>query len=111
MQFENVFNRPFGSFDHGLYWGVQLTHLDRTWKLDIWGFGEEAYAAHVRESDDLAARLANVDRATILRVKDAVSSRSEFGIKLTNWHVYEAVTRHGVTSVEEFDAWYAAQGG
>lgn len=45
MQFENVFLRPWGSRDHGLYWGVQLIHSERTWKLDIWGHGEEAYAA------------------------------------------------------------------
>ena len=111
MQFDNAFIQPIGSFDHGLYWGVRLAHLDRKWKLDIWGFGEDAYVAKLREFEDLAARLARADRNTILRIKDAVCRRAEFGIKLTSWHVYEAITRHGVASVEEFDSWYAAQGG
>ncbi len=111
MQFENVFIRPFGSFDHGLYWGIQLIHSERTWKLDIWGYGKEAYVAHVRDFEELAARLANADRTTILRIKDALCRRPEYGITVTSWHIYEAITRHGVRSMEEFDAWWTARKG
>ena len=109
MQYENVFLRPFGSFDHGLYWGIQLIHSGRTWNLDIWGYGNAAYAAHVRDFEELASRLANVDRCAVLRIKHAVRCRPEYGVKLSSWDVYEAITRHGVRSVEEFDAWWTAQ--
>ena len=111
MQFMNVFLRPFGSFDHGLYWGIQLIHSERTWKLDIWGFGKEAYAAHVRDFEELAARLASADRATILRIKNACCRRPEYGVKLSSWQIYEAITRHGVRNIEEFDVWWTAQRG
>ncbi len=109
MHLQNVFLRPWPLRDHGLYWGVQLLHADRTWKLDIWGFGDEAYAVHAREAEELAERLAGADRETILRLKDALSQRPEYGVKLSSWDVYEAVTLHGVRTVEEFDAWWSGR--
>jgi hypothetical protein len=109
MSFSNQFIRPDVPFDHGLYWGIRLSYDEREWKLDLWGYGPDAYRAHLAEFGALRVRLAGADRLAILRVKNAVCRRPAYRRDVSSMDVYAAVADHGVRTVEQFDAWCAAR--
>jgi len=110
MTFSNQFIRPDVPFDHGLYWGIRLGYGEREWKVDLWGYGPDAYLSHLAEFEALRARLAAADRRAILRVKDAVCRRPTYRRDVSSMDVYAAVAEGGVRTVEEFDAWCAQRG-
>lgn len=43
--------------------------------------------------------------AMVLSIKSELCQRPGYGKDPASWEVYEAITRHGVRSVEEFEAW------
>ena len=106
MSYSNHFIRNFPGFDHGLYWGIQLRYAEREWKIDLWGYGETDYEAHMANFDVLHSQLQHADRTAILRIKHAVSQRPDYrGDIYNSMAVYRAVITEKVASLEEFNRW------
>ncbi|RLU83569.1 hypothetical protein CTZ27_28120 [Streptomyces griseocarneus] len=95
-------------YPDGLYLGVEYrSRGGHAWTLDIWFVdepGRQPDLAHVRS---LPPRLDDVSRGAILRIKHALVAREDGA---AGYDVYRAVLDHGVTTVEEFDAWRARTG-
>ncbi|MDE0484133.1 MAG: hypothetical protein OXI67_16260 [Candidatus Poribacteria bacterium] len=106
MSYSNHFIRNFPGFDHGLYWGIQLLYADQEWKIDLWGYGETDYHKHMAEFDTLHNQIQQADCTAILRIKHAISQRSDYrGDVYNSMAVYRAVLTEKVTSLEEFNEW------
>lgn len=67
MSYSNHFIRNFPGYDHGLYWGIRLRYAEQEWKIDLWGYDETDYHAHMADFDALHTQLQQVDRTAILR--------------------------------------------
>ncbi len=106
MSYSNHFIRNFPGFDHGLYWGIQLRYAEQEWKIDLWGYGETDYEAHMTDFDVLHNQLQQADRTAILRIKHPVSQRPDYrGDVYNSMAVYRAVLTEKVASLEEFNRW------
>jgi hypothetical protein len=103
--YSNMFLRTDQEFESGLYWGIRLLHRGQAWKVDLWGYGEQEYAEKMRVFEKLRRRLEGADRYAALRVKDAVCQWEQYRSGVYSVHVYEAVARDGVTTVDEFQDW------
>ncbi len=106
MSYSNHFIRNFPGFDHGLYWGIILRYNEHDWKIDLWGYGESAYKAHMADFDVLHNQIQHADRTSLLRIKYAISQRPDYrGDVYNSMNVYKAVLTEKIKSVEEFYAW------
>lgn len=106
MSYSNHFIRNFPGFDHGLYWGIRLHYAEREWKIDLWGYGEADYRAHIAKFDGLHRQLQQADRLAILRIKHAICQRPDYrGDVYNSMAVYRAVLSEKVTSIAEFNTW------
>ena len=106
MSFSNHYIRNFPGFDHGLYWGILLLFNEQEWKIDLWGYGETDFRAHMEEFDVLHENIQNADRTSILRIKHSISQRSDYrGDVYNSMAVYRAVISDNVTTLEEFNRW------
>jgi len=105
MSFSNQFIRPDVPFDHGLYWGIQLLYAGRTWKIDLWGYGDDAYQANLKDLDRLRRQHQDANRIAILRIKNEVCQRPEYRVQISSMQIYEAVTQYHIQTAEEFDKW------
>ncbi len=94
-------------FKSGLYWGIRLLHREQTWKVDLWGFGEEEYAEKMGAFDKLRQSAVNADRSAVLRVKGVACRWEQYGNGVYSIHIYDAVAG-GVTTVDEFRNWLRA---
>ena len=94
-------------FKSGLYWGIRLLHREQTWKVDLWGFGEEEYAEKMGAFERLRQSLVSADRTAVLRVKDVVCRWEQYRYSVYSTHIYDAVVG-GVTTVDEFRDWLRA---
>ncbi len=101
MSYSNWFLRDDLPVHPGLYWGIRLLHCDRTWKVDLWGFGKEDYEAYLNAFEELKRSLAGADRMAILRIKDAMGEEENY----TSLQIYEAVRRDDIKTAEEFRKW------
>ena len=91
-------------FKSGLYWGIRLLHREQTWKVDLWGFGEEEYAEKMVAFEKLRRIVERADRTAVLRVKDVACRWEQYGNGVYSTQVYDAVAG-GVTTVDEFQDW------
>jgi len=106
MSFSNHYIRGLPGFDHGLYWGIRVNFAEREWKIDLWGYCETDYNAHMADFDSLHKQLMDVDRSTILCIKLPISQRPDYRGKTYNsMAVYQAVLSGKVTTVAEFYRW------
>jgi len=111
MSYSNHFVRTDVPFDRGLFWGIRLLYRGRTWKLDLWGYGEEGYRASGERFERLRKRLEQADRMAILRIKDVMCREENYRLEVSSLQIYEAVLEDGVKTVEGFRSWLAAGGG
>jgi hypothetical protein len=110
MTFSNQFLRTDVPFDRGLYWGIRLLHAGRTFKIDLWGHGEDGYRDEVKEFKALRQSLAGAGRMAILRIKDTICREKEYGPVISSVHVYRAVAEQGVETVDGFRNWLRDEG-
>ena len=103
--YSNMFLRTDQDFGSGLYWGVRLLYRSHTWKLDLWGYGEREYAEKMSAFERLRRSMDGADRLAVLRVKDAVCQWKQYRRDVYSVHIYEAVTRGGVTTEGGFRDW------
>ena len=94
-------------FEGGLYWGIRLLHREQTWKVDLWGFGEEEYAEKMVAYEKLRRTVESADRLTVLRIKDVVCRWEQYRHGIYSTHIYDAVAG-GATTVDGFRGWLTA---
>jgi len=105
MTFNNPVLRPDLPYDRGYYWGIHILHAAQTWKVDLWGYGEDDCKKNLENFTRLSERLVDVDRMAVLRIKNEVCRRPEYRHEVTSLDIYEAIARHHIRTVEEFDEW------
>lgn len=109
--YSNHFIRNFPGFDHGLYWGVQIEYNGQKWKLDLWGHRPLHFDKHCAEFERLQKALEAVDRATVLRIKEALRSEEGYRNNVTGMDIYTAILTGRVRTVEQFQNWWKCQTG
>lgn len=108
MTFSNHYIRDDLPFEHGLYWGVILPYDDAKWQVDIWAFAPEQYSDQITYSEFLRTHLAQIDRQTVLALKNALMQRGDYRVAVSSIGLYESVIA-GVRTMAEFDAWWEAK--
>jgi hypothetical protein len=75
------------------------------WRVDlsIWLYDDHAHVTEFHR--DLARRLTNEQRMTILQIKDVWHRRPEYPDEVSGFEIYSAVLEHGVRTPDEFGAW------
>ena len=87
----------------GLYWGIYLgDERAGAWKIDVWQTNRQGFESVRRFSDDIASRLNDENRATILAIKTACWQHPEYRRRFTSADVYAAVLDRGVRDVGAF---------
>jgi hypothetical protein len=87
----------------GLYWGVYLgDERDGAWKIDVWVSEPEIFESTRAYCEQIAARLSESSRPTILRIKSACWRHPEYRRRFSSSDIYSAVLEHGVTNIEGF---------
>ncbi len=93
-------------YPDGLYLCVHYqSATGEDWTIDVWFVSEpdrQPDLAHLRA---LPARLTPVTRAAILRIKDAWSSRPEYGVGVCGYDIYMSVLDGNVRTADQFDSW------
>ncbi len=51
--YSNHFIRNYPGFDYGLFWGIQINHQNKKWKLDLWGHGPRHFDEHCAQFEQL----------------------------------------------------------
>jgi hypothetical protein len=105
MKYTNPVLHSDFPFDRGFYWGIRILHSGQTWKVDLWGYGEDDYHENLQKFARLSEQLKDGDRSAILRIKNEVFKRPEYRQEVISLDIYEAVTRHHIKTVKEFDEW------
>lgn len=93
--------------DEGLYWQLRYRHGGEVWKIDMWALRED----HPGPSsswlvEPMRAVLTTESRRTILTLKRTLAENND--VRCGSIHIYRAVLEDGVTTVDEFRAWRAA---
>ncbi len=104
--YSNHFIRNFPGFDHGLFWGIQINHHDRKWKLDLWGYGPGHFTEHCTRFERLREALRAVNPATILRIKDELRDGDGYRYGTSGNDIYTAVLTGNVRTAEQFCDWW-----
>ena len=106
MSYSNHFIRNFPGFDQGLYWGTLLLYKEHEWKIDLWGYGETDFNAHMANFDLLHKEIKRADRTALLRIKHEISQRPDYrGDVYNSMAVYSAVLTDKVATLGEFNKW------
>jgi len=82
-------------------------YRDQNWKVDLWGYGKDDYQMNLEKFGRLSDELRDADRLSILRIKNEVCRRPEYIHEVTSMDIYEAVAKHHIKTVKEFDEWLA----
>ena len=106
MSYSNHFIRNFPGFDHGLYLGTLLLYNEHEWKIDLWGYGQTDFNAHMADFDALHKEIQQADRTALLRIKYEISQRPDYrGDVYNSMAVYQAVLNDNVKTIEDFNRW------
>jgi hypothetical protein len=82
-----------------------------TWKLDLWTARASEHLVRGRVAEERMKRMTEEARLDIIAIKDAFCRTFEYGDAVRSAHIYDAVLRHGVRSVEAFSEWWQARFG
>ncbi|HXB66953.1 MAG TPA: hypothetical protein VNY05_01850 [Candidatus Acidoferrales bacterium] len=111
MQFRDETEVATPGLPKGFYWGVYLADEPfGAWKIDVWAEEPAGFAATRAYGERLAAKLSEVNRAAILRIKSAVWPDPEYRRGFSSTDIYAAVLDYGVTDVDGFRAFLKARG-
>ena len=94
-------------YPDGWYLGIHYGAGEDAWTLDLWFVDEpdrQPDLAHLRE---LAPRITDEARQTILELKRAVLPQDR-PARMPSYDIYRAVLDHGVTTVDELSRWQAS---
>lgn len=104
---EARFSNRLQGRDEGLYWQVRHRHDGEEWKIDMWSLrADHPGPLSSWMVEPMRAALTQEKRRTILTLKHAVAkSRDD---QCGSIHIYRAVLQDGVSTLEEFRTWRAA---
>ena len=105
MTFNNPVLLPNFPYGRGLYLGPHMLYRGQNWKVDLWGYGKDDYQMNLHKFGRLSDELRDADRLSILRIKNEVCKRPEYIHEVTSMDIYEAVAKHNINTIEEFDEW------
>jgi hypothetical protein len=104
MSFRNEQLARSQGLPNGLYWGVYLgDERLGAWKIDIWAVEPPEYARLMVVQHELAARLTEQVRATILAIKAHCWQDPRYRKDFSSLDIYRAVLDEGVESVSQFN--------
>lgn len=93
-------------YPDGLYLGPRYrTPAGDGWNVDIWFVDEPDRQPDLAHVSSLPARLSEVTRASILRVKHDWAAKPEYGKSITSYDIYRAVLDDGVRTPAGFEDW------
>jgi hypothetical protein len=110
MTFNNPVLLPNFPYDRGLYLGPHMLYRGQNWKVDLWGYGKDNYQMNLHKFERLSDELRDADRLSILRIKNEVCRRPEYIHEVNSLDIYEAVAKHHIKTVKEFDEWFTHKG-
>jgi hypothetical protein len=81
------------------------------WNVDIWLLQKDVLDREIASLAQLRKEITPEIQQTILRLKAVLSSQGDYGIGSTihSIHLYEAVIKHRLTTVEQIRAWMKEQ--
>lgn len=89
-------------YPDGMYLWLSVAMPDGAkWTVDVWLVDEPERQPDLAHLRTLLPRLSDVDRSTILQIKQALIDS-----KISSALVYEAVMDHGVRNIAEFERWH-----
>jgi hypothetical protein len=113
LKFNNgVSFRLWEEAPRGLYWGMRLLEPDTqaTWKVDLWAFRAELAESHLRETEEIIARLDQATRELIVETKRALLTPEGRTPVFSGYQIYRAVLYEGLRQREEIVAYLRAHG-
>jgi hypothetical protein len=90
--------------------GRSRSRLRREWKLDVSLFVAGVPPDLGALGDELRGRLSDETRRTILTLKDAWFEQEAYPDVVAAYEIYDAVLNHGVTSLDQLDAYLLERG-
>lgn len=81
----------------------------KEWNIDVCFIDEPERQPALQHIKTLPTLLNPINREIILTIKQAWSEKAEYGVKVTGYHIYDAVLHQGVTSTEAFEEWIENQ--
>ena len=97
----------------GYYWGLQFDYPKdwSIWKMDLWTARHSEWEEASVKRQLWASKLTDEKRYHILKIKDAVWNLPEYRQTLLSVHIYEAVLKCNIRTLEEFRKWWKAKYG
>ena len=106
MSFRNERIAKTEGLPDGLYWGVYFgDEREAAWKIDIWAISPTEYERLSEYATNIAVRLSESARASILEIKSQCWMKPAYRRAYTSGDIYQAVLDAGVKSLSEFDAY------
>jgi len=103
MHFRNEAQVGTPGLPRGLYWGIYLgDERAGAWKIDVWQTNRQEFESVRRFGAEIASRLDDENRETILTIKAACWHHPEYRRGFTSADVYRAVLDRGVRDVASF---------
>jgi hypothetical protein len=78
------------------------------WRVDLSVWLHDDHANVTQFHRDLAARISDDQRRTVLRIKDVWHRRPEYPDDVSGLEIYTAVLDHGIRTPEEFERWLSS---
>ncbi|MCU0613034.1 MAG: hypothetical protein MUE60_14760 [Candidatus Eisenbacteria bacterium] len=110
MYYRNEFVMATVGNPEAVFWCIDVYRPQgATWKVDVLIARDAVVQEVLGPARQMTGALTPLTREAILRVKSVVCTRPGYRREYGSRAVYRAVLDHGVTTVEGFDAWWAAQ--
>lgn len=94
-------------FPDGMYLLVEYRDAaGATWSLDLWFVDRPERQPDIAHLTTLLPRITDEARVAILRIKQSLDAGPDYGASIHGIDVYRAVLDHGVTTPEEFEAYW-----
>jgi len=104
-------NAEPAKYPDGLYLQVRYRSAwPRDWSLDLWFVDQPERQPDLMHLRTLLPRLTDETRAAILRIKEAWTSRPEYGRSVNGTVIYLAVLDGGVRTLPDFAEWLEEAG-
>ena len=105
--FTNEFISRHKRFPLGLYFGVQtaIPGCPEEWNIDIWAMDTEQNKGNRQFIAELHAHVDEIKRRLILEIKTKSLEHSGYQQKFFSLDIYNAVTKYGIKTIEEFFQW------
>jgi hypothetical protein len=100
-----------GRYPDGVYWGIEYVRAGGvSWNVDVWFVDQPERQPDLRDVRELLPLLEDDGaRRRILSIKHALNDDPRYGTRLCGRDIYLAVLHHGVTSLNDIEAYLATR--